>query len=466
MSRKLVLILVLLILLPFLVYVTLLYVRFNSTEVPSGDPVRNINTRLNYTTIQAAIDANETLDGHTIFVEEGVYYERVIVKKAVSLIGENRSTTIIDGKGRDMGVTVTDKRITIKELTVRNCTTGIYLKNSNNSLVIENIAIFNDNAILVYDSVNCTFRQNILGNNTERGILVTNSRNFTVSNNRVYGNGISPYAGYGLNVNFSANGLIKQNYAYENDYDGIGLFDSSNCTVVENNVENNRLNGILLSTSPNNLVYHNNLINNTIQAADFDPTNRWDDGVEGNYWSNYGWFDLNHDGIGDTAQAVGGNQDNKPLMGQFHSFNTSMGFYVNVISNSTIEDFVFFESNSTLRIHVSNLSAAQLFGFCRICIPKALMDVINISVLINDGQTPVLYYNYTLYDNGTHRWIYFSYQHSILKIKIILVSIIPYSAIIHDCNTNGSDSLQKKEVHTHTSRKTSLEPEAHFSSIF
>jgi parallel beta-helix repeat protein len=420
MSRKLVLILVLLILLPFLVYVTLLYVRFNPTEkVPSGGPVHNINTGLNYTTIQTAIDANETLDGHTIFVEEGVYYERVIVKKAVLLIGENRSTTIIDGKGRDMGVNVADKRITIKELTVRNCTTGIYLKNSNNSLVIENTVIFNDNAILVYGSVNCTFHQNILGNNTERGILVTNSRNFTVSNNRVYGNGISLYSGYGLNANFSANGLIKQNYAYENDYDGIGLFDSSNCTVVENNVEKNRFYGILLSTSPNNLVYHNNLINNTFfQAADSDPTNRWDDGVEGNYWSNYGWFDLNHDGIGDTAQAVGGNQDNKPLMGQFHSFNASMSYNVNIISNSTITDFKFFDSNKTLRIYVSNSSVTQSFGFCRVNIPKALMTPPH-TVTIDNGSTAVLNFNGTLYDNGTHRCIYFAYQHSTRKVDIV-----------------------------------------------
>lgn len=413
MSRRLILILGLIILTSLLASLLIIFNPWRSMG-----PVRNLNTGLSYSTIQAAIDANETLDGHTIFVEEGVYYERVIVKKAVSLIGENRSTTIIDGKGRDMGVNVTDKRITIKEFTVRNCTTGIYLKNSNNSLVIENIAIFNDNAILVYDSVNCRFHQNILGNNTERGILVTNSRNFTVSNNRVYGNGISPYGGYGLNANFSANGLIKQNYAYENDYDGIGLFDSSNCTVVENNVKNNRLNGILLSTSPNNLVYHNNLINNTIQAADFDPTNRWDDDVEGNYWSNYGWFDLNHDGIGDTAQAVGGNQDNKPLMGQFHSFNASMSYNVNVISNSTITDFKFFDSNKTLRIYVSNSSVTQSFGFCRVNIPKALMTPPH-TVTIDNGSTAVLNFNGTLYDNGTHRWIYFAYQHSTRKVDVV-----------------------------------------------
>jgi hypothetical protein len=35
-----------------------------------------------------------------------------------------------------------------------------------------------------------------------------------------------------------------------------------------------------------------------------------------------------------------------------------------------------------------------------------------------DGVEPY-YVNYTLYDNGTHRWIYFSYQHSALEIIII-----------------------------------------------
>jgi len=413
MSRRLILILGLIILMSLLASLLII---FNPWK--SMGPVRNLNTGMSYSKIQAAIDAKETLDGHTIFVEEGVYYERIIVKKAVSLIGENRSTTIIDGKGRNMGVNVTGKRITIKELTVRNCTTGIYLRNSNNSLIIGSIAVFNENAILVYDSVNCTFHQNILGNNTERGILVTTSWNFTVSNNRIYGNGKGPHGGYGLNANFSANGLIKQNYAYENDYDGIGLFDSSNCTVVENTAEKNTYYGILLSSSVNNTVYHNNLIRNTIQAFDSDPINRWDDGVEGNYWSNYGWFDLNHDGIGDAAQIVGGNQDNKPLMGRFHSFNASMGYNVNVISNSTITDFKFFDSNKTLRIYVSNSSVTQSFGFCRVSIPKALM-IPPYTVTIDNGSVAVLNFNGTLYDDGTHRWIYFAYQHSTRKVDIV-----------------------------------------------
>jgi pectin methylesterase-like acyl-CoA thioesterase len=46
------------------------------SEVPESYPVRNLNTRLNYTTIQEAIDAAETSEGHVIFVEKGMYYEQ------------------------------------------------------------------------------------------------------------------------------------------------------------------------------------------------------------------------------------------------------------------------------------------------------------------------------------------------------------------------------------------------------
>mgnify|MGYP001039313996 CR=1 FL=1 len=49
-----------------------------------------------FPTIQEAINAAN--DGDTIFVHGGIYYENIVVNKSVSLIGENRSTTIIDGR--------------------------------------------------------------------------------------------------------------------------------------------------------------------------------------------------------------------------------------------------------------------------------------------------------------------------------------------------------------------------------
>jgi len=48
--------------------------------------VYNFDTGLNYSTIQEAINAPETLNGHTIFAEKGMYYEHVVVNKTLSLL--------------------------------------------------------------------------------------------------------------------------------------------------------------------------------------------------------------------------------------------------------------------------------------------------------------------------------------------------------------------------------------------
>jgi len=304
--------------------------------------------------------------------------------------------------------------VVIREFTVRNGNTGIYFDRSNDSVVMENNAIDNVDAIFASLSDNCTIYRNLVGNNTHRGILVTNSWNFTVSNNRVYSNGW-----YGINANASGNGLIVQNNVNENYYDGIGLLNSGNCTVAENKVNNNVFFGIWLDSSDDNFIYHNNFINNGIQAIATLSTNHWDTGVEGNYWSNYTSIDLDHDGIGDSSHDIDtGNQDNYPLMGMFHSFNVSPDYNVKVVSNSTIDDFTFFGSNSSITMYVSNSSATQSFGFCRVCIPKSLISP-PYTVMINDRSIETLYFSDTVYDSDTHRWIYFAYEHSTRKVEII-----------------------------------------------
>jgi len=72
-------------------------------NVGATGPVQNIDTEEEFSTIQAAIDDADTLNGHTIHVDAGIYNEQVTINKAVSIIGEGPSTTIIDGDGLDVG---------------------------------------------------------------------------------------------------------------------------------------------------------------------------------------------------------------------------------------------------------------------------------------------------------------------------------------------------------------------------
>ena len=190
-----------------------------------------------------------------------------------------------------------------------------------------------------------------------------------------------------------------------------------NNTLFGNTIQQSGEVGLVWVYGTGNMIYHNNFVNNNNQVGYIWYVSVWDDGIEGNYWSDYTGRDNNNDGIGDTAYLIYEfGRDNHPLMGKFSTFNAIQDFYVNVISNSTIESFQYFEFNNTIKMLVSNMTVNQLFGFVRIRIPHALMfEPYNVTI---DGINPT-FWNYTLYDDGENRWIYFSYEHSTLEIIII-----------------------------------------------
>ncbi|MCK4933540.1 hypothetical protein KAS06_02610, partial [Candidatus Bathyarchaeota archaeon] len=82
--------------------------------------VHNLDTNANYTTIQAGINDLATLDGHTIFVEQGTYYENVVINKSLSLIGEDRDTTIINGNGTGAVIILTSQNVLLSNFTIMN----------------------------------------------------------------------------------------------------------------------------------------------------------------------------------------------------------------------------------------------------------------------------------------------------------------------------------------------------------
>lgn len=76
-------------------------------------PVHNINTGLDYATIQAAINAYQTKDGHTIKVDAGIFNETLVISKSISLVGENPLNTIINGR-----ITISGPQVSISNFTL------------------------------------------------------------------------------------------------------------------------------------------------------------------------------------------------------------------------------------------------------------------------------------------------------------------------------------------------------------
>jgi parallel beta-helix repeat protein len=425
--------------------------------------VHNLNTGLNYTTIQKAIDAPETLDGHTIFVDKGIYYEHLVVKKSLSLIGERSSITIINGSGAYATIVhVIADNVSIGGFTIRNGQDypGIYVENSSHCVIKGNTFIdINYYAIYTVNADYSLIKANDFSSssgNWGRGIQLRYSDNSTITGNQImthndqyciwlhnsigcniYDNWLAD-AEDGLMIEHSYSCLVKKN-VIENCERGIDIGWWVGGEFVENLIKSNYY-GVEGEGSlpqypqyPKWIFYHNNFINNTHQAYVSSGEGSWNNAGEGNYWDDYSGVDSNYDGIGDSPYSIehAPNKDNHPLIGMFHSFNTSLGYTVNVISNSTIEDFQYFESNSTIRIHVSNTTSNQTFGFCRLSIPHALMDPNNIWIIIDGGQTEVLFADLSLYDNRTRRWIYFAYPHSTHEIMLGEDNVPPLIGNVH-----------------------------------
>jgi parallel beta-helix repeat protein len=263
----------------------------------------NLDTNLAYSTIQSAIDAPETQSGHTIFVRNGTYYENVVVNKTVSLIGENKYATIIDGSGTGVVISVTTNNVRISGFTVQN--SGTELQES------AGIMLFGASS------------NNIISDNiVKTGVVGIRVRG---PNNTVSGNIVTDHTGWGI-VSSSNNSTISGNTA-TNNFVGLHLQFCSNNTFRGNTAINNYL-GIYPYYCSNNSIYHNNIINNTWQVYNDESYNTWDNGYPsgGNHWSDYTGVDLysgpyqnetGSDGIGDTPyldERYTPMRDNYPLM--------------------------------------------------------------------------------------------------------------------------------------------------------
>jgi len=397
---------------------------------------------IKYPSLQEAIQ--NASEGETINVSSGIYNEHLTINKSLNFNGEDKYTTVIDGRDNGTVINVKADNVTITGVTVQNsgcsCSdySGIYVKMYRQNVNLTNNRILqNGYGIKMLWAQDVTASHNEIAQNTF-GIEMNYVSNSSIVENMVTGNS------YGIDLNPSFSNLIARNTITNNAMHGVmlrstsigntlsdnkivqsnygvRLYSTFNSTLSGNTLENNTV-GIDILNSTDNNIYENSFIGNVRHVQFFEgtmdrSTERWDGGnfTGGNYWSNYTGVDSDHDGIGDSPHVLNANnKDNYPLMGTFVSFETSAAGNVDIVSNSTIEDFTYLNSSGTIKMHVSNATTDQESGFFRATIPHDLM-LPPYNVTINGNPTN---YN-TIYENDTLSIIYFTYQHSTLEIDII-----------------------------------------------
>ena len=272
-----------------------------------------------YSTIQAAIgNAN---DGDTIFVRKGVYVENPVVNKSVSLVGEDRDSTIIDVTA---GLKVERDNVTITGFTVYDGWTGIavtanHCNISGNKITVATIGIG------LINSENNSITGNILQSiGYSAAIQLSYSNNNLLKNNYIDSctEGIQLRAG-------SSNNIVTENTITNCQSVAVRLLGAyspprwyipSGNTIIRNNISNSGC-GTTIYASNGNVISNNNYVDNTVQFSaneDYYLTwggNRSINTVNENYWSDYNGTDADSDGIGDTPYTIDVDNTNQhPLM--------------------------------------------------------------------------------------------------------------------------------------------------------
>ncbi len=193
-------------------------------------PVLNLNNTLGYTSIQKALSSGATLNGDTLYVKAGTYHENLFILKSISLVGESKETTIIDG-----GKIRSTLRISASGVNV----TGFTIKNGDST----NVEPTSDPTAML--------RQLMQQNGAEPEIIeaLITELNST---------GTDPYVVINQLTMQLSGTLANQDTIADA---GIYLSNANNCTITGNTVTNSNY-GILLSSSSNNTFRNNNLSDN------------------------------------------------------------------------------------------------------------------------------------------------------------------------------------------------------------
>ena len=252
--------------------------------------------------IQEAID--DASDGDTVFVydDSSPYIENLIVDKSISLIGEDKHMTVIDGneneeEGADV-ISIKRDGVTIKGFTIQNSSIdgrnqswsnyycGIEIRSHNNiikdNIITDNYYGIQMGGIPKIYSNNNLIEGNIIKNNEAAGLFLTFAFDNTISGNIISYNRLQ-----GVFLTYdSGNNLVIFNNISFNERVGVAVGNANDNTIQQNTIIENEY-GISIRYARKTKVLENNVFNNENDTIFYLDT--WN-------WVRSGWFNNEWDG--------------------------------------------------------------------------------------------------------------------------------------------------------------------------
>jgi len=251
--------------------------------------VTNLDTGETFTSIQAAIDDPNTLNGHTIEVNSSQYDSGsepggqpwgslettlILVNKELTIRSTaGASETVVNGTGHNIVFGIKADHVTIEGFTITgaevidpatylyseavdlgrgrsdvhilgnqivdNASTGIWAENSTGCWFESNlVANHGDCGISIEGGSDATVKGNVVQGNSWFGIRSNHSDDCTIINNIVTGTTLSEGEVWGAGINLSEvdNNYVRNNVVTDNADYGIEIWGCSNCEITGNTV--------------------------------------------------------------------------------------------------------------------------------------------------------------------------------------------------------------------------------------
>lgn len=247
-------------------------VKVENSEIRKVQNGIYIKSGLNNEIIHNKISSNE---GHFSQRGNGIH----IFKGTGNTVKNNEIKYVQDGIYFDFA-----KNVKVIKNTIRDSRYGMHFMFSEDIDIVGNSTVENITGLMIMDSARLNFKENVIHHQFHFrgfGVLIYDSQEIVLSRNEITQNSV-----------------------------GISFEKARGTEVIQNIIAANQVGLGFRTGNEKNTFFENNFIANIVSSKIGKEKLNLDNGVKGNYWDDYGSYDITGDGIGELPYKAGSLYDN------------------------------------------------------------------------------------------------------------------------------------------------------------